>query len=224
MPAPWASATEGSARSTTITVRTVFRCVAPPGVAEARATYGRSCSTGQPVANGWQNLHNPIRPCAHPLEDVQNPGWSAQRYRRGRRCKASRRALQNFSAKKSAASLRSRSPHDGRRHPRRKAAIFSLTLERPPLASAGAARHAKTGLLSVQLSQAPVQNLRFTTNRDHRSRGPAAPHRPAPVPLGTRKLELASTTTAVRLTRKTTLPHSHCPRALAIHSILPSAK
>ena len=91
--------------------------------------------------------------------------------------------------------------------------LFLAALERPPLASAGAARHAKTGLLSVQLSQAPVQNLRFTTNRDHRSRGPAAPHRPAPVPLGTRKLELASTTTAVRLTRKTTLPHGHFPGA-----------
>jgi hypothetical protein len=36
----------------------------------------------------------------------------------------------------------------------------------------------------------------------------AAPHRLAPVPLGTRKLELAPTTTAVRMTRKLLRQHS----------------
>ncbi len=59
----------------------------------------------------------------------------------------------------------------------------------PPLASAGAARHAKTGLLSEQLSQAPAQNLRFATTaiKDRASR--RHPTR-REVPLGTRKLEL----------------------------------
>ena len=46
---------------------------------------------------------------------------------RGRRCKASRPALQNFSAKKSAASLRPRSPDVGRRYPPRQAAIRRST-------------------------------------------------------------------------------------------------
>ena len=34
-----------------------------------------------------------VRPCAHPLEAVQPPGWSAQRHRRGRRLYESRLAL-----------------------------------------------------------------------------------------------------------------------------------
>ncbi len=57
----------------------------------------------------------------------------------------------------------------------------------PPLAPAGAARHAKTGLLSEQLSQAPAQNLRFATTaiKDRASR--RHPTR-REVPLGTRKL------------------------------------
>ncbi len=33
-----------------------------------------------------------VRPVAHPLEALQNPGWGAQRHRRGRRCKTSQRA------------------------------------------------------------------------------------------------------------------------------------
>ncbi len=82
---------------------------------------------GHPPRLGSESPTEKVRPCAHPLEALQNPGWSAQRHRRGRRCKASRPALQNFSAKKSAASLRPRSPHDGRRYPARQAAIRRST-------------------------------------------------------------------------------------------------
>ena len=85
-------------------------------MAVARATYGRSCSANQPAPtlsskNRAQRARAPepppatgahfclpiickpfsekVRPCAHPLEALQNPGWSAQRHRRGRRCEAS---------------------------------------------------------------------------------------------------------------------------------------
>ena len=49
-------------------------------------------------APNYESPTEKIRPCAHPLEALQNPGWSAQRHRRGRRCKASRPAQPNFSA------------------------------------------------------------------------------------------------------------------------------
>ena len=55
-----------------------------------------------PPRLGSESPTEKIRPCAHPLEALQNPGWSAQRHRRGRRCKASRPAQPNFSAQHSA--------------------------------------------------------------------------------------------------------------------------
>ena len=63
-----------------------------------------------------------VRPCAHPLEALQNPGWSAQRHRQGRRCKTSRRALQN-----SRPQARPSSPDGGRRSPARQAATRRST-------------------------------------------------------------------------------------------------
>ncbi len=77
-------------------------------------------------------------------------------------------------------------------------------------------REVPLGTRRLEYSRKLRSKLAIRNNRDRRSRGPAAPHRPALVPLGTRKLELASTTTAVRLPRKTTPPHSLKPRAWEI--------
>ena len=40
---------------------------------------------GHPPRLGSESPTKKIRPCAHPLEALQNPGWSAQRHRQGRR-------------------------------------------------------------------------------------------------------------------------------------------
>ncbi len=40
---------------------------------------------GHPPRLGSESPTEKIRPCAHTLEAVQNPGWSAQRHRKGRR-------------------------------------------------------------------------------------------------------------------------------------------
>ena len=45
-----------------------------------------------PPRLGSESPTEKIRPCAHTLEAVHLPGWSAQRHRRGRQCKASRQA------------------------------------------------------------------------------------------------------------------------------------
>ena len=60
-----------------------FSVALPPGIGAAPA--GRSCSTYQPFCSFNPSLYSALRP----LEAVQNPGWSAQRHRRGRRCKTS---------------------------------------------------------------------------------------------------------------------------------------
>ncbi len=102
-----------------------FACRAAPGPDRggggSRDPTGRNCSAYRPLMNHQQRKFSPS---PTPLEAVQTPGWSAQRHRQGRRCKASRQVQPQ---------ARPRSPHDGRRHPRRKA---------------GAARHSKTGVCS----------------------------------------------------------------------------
>ncbi len=68
--------------------------------------------------------------------------------------------------------------------PRRKAAILAA-LERPPLAMAE-----KQLNQTRPLSKCPAFS-HLATNRDRRSRGAAAPHRLAPVPLGTQRLDFS---------------------------------
>ena len=108
-------------RVTVVAMRTVIRCVASRNT--QRVSYWPS---------GGEN--SSLRVPSGTLTD-EKAGTRRQRKfslappprRQGRRCKASRRARQNFSAKKSAASLRPRSPHGGRRYPPRQAAIRRST-------------------------------------------------------------------------------------------------
>ena len=131
MPATWASATAFSpdrpakrpvgaadftlepgraqpSRGESISFLSPARAAGAPTFCDATESRQRTQPRGlrplghPPPRLGSESPTEKIRPCAHPLEALQNPGWSAQRHRRGRRCKASRRAQPNFSAQDSA--------------------------------------------------------------------------------------------------------------------------
>ncbi len=108
------------------------------------------------------------------------------------------------------------SPHGGPSPPPATGPQHSLRSFALPLASAGAARHAKTGLLSEQLSQASAQNLRFEqTAPVGRAPGLSSPHGgPSPPPATGPQHSLRSFAPAQATDRKTAPPNSHCPRAL----------
>ncbi len=110
-----------------------------------RDSKSRSFSTCQSATSPKSKK---IRPCAHSLEAVQNPGWSAQRHRRGRAmlCIAT-------SSEKS---------------PPQSSTRFSL--RRPPPLAEGRCRSARAGD-----SQKSAENLQFATNRDLRSGAPPPP-------------------------------------------------
>ena len=201
---------------------------------------GRSCSAYRPLTNHQQRKFGLGRsaerhsnrarrarkfgPSPTPLEAMQNPDWRAQRHRQGRRCEASRTAQQN-----SQSEARPRSPLGEPTPPDEpdccsKTAIADRApLRRPPRRAQLRCCSAGYGAVSEKEPRPTVSGRtlglfwspagissrlcsRTTSEIPLKAGG-------RPVPLGTRKLELASTTTAVRLTRKTTRPHSHCPRA-----------
>jgi hypothetical protein len=119
-----------------------------------RDSKSRSFSTCQSATSPKSKK---IRPCAHSLEALQNPGWSAQRHRRGRRFCESRQ-------------VRKKSPPQS---------STRFSLRRPPPLAEGRCRSARAGD-----SQKSAENLQFATNRDLRSRAPPPPPPQREVPLG----------------------------------------
>ena len=92
-PATYTSVSMGSPRKATETVRSVFSCVASRNRMVSLGTptgpFGQEIGTGSAGREKKGRLFavqppTKVRPCAHPLEALQNPGWSAQRHRRGR--------------------------------------------------------------------------------------------------------------------------------------------
>ncbi len=81
------------------------------------------------------------RPCAHPLEALQNPGWSAQRHRKGRRPEGRNYPRPKLDLMLSPSYCRLVET-GGRRHPRRRDATFA-TLTR---AAAGVSRETAPSL------------------------------------------------------------------------------
>ena len=145
-----------------------------------------------------------------PLKAVQNPGWSAQRHRRGRAMQSIANGSAKFSVRSLTAFFLPQPPRRGGRPP-------------PPPAEGRCRWALQSGPTGKKVRPVAHPPRRFAPGRRGRrlcesrraqpnffvrnSAGispwrPPPPHRLAPVPLGTRKLELASTTTAVRLTRK----------------------
>ncbi len=161
-----------------------------------------------------------------PLKAVQNPGWSAQRHRRGRRPEGRNCPRPKLDLMPSPSYSRLEET-GGRRHPRRKA---------------GAAWHAKTGVCSdkpagpafsqTTFGSTTISATRSLTarlgrvltiagrtvapgrpafshlakNRDHRSRAPPPPPAEGATSLLLRRLR-------GRLLKRTS-PHGLCPRAL----------
>ena len=113
-----------------------------------------------------------VRPCAHPLEALQNPGWSAQRHRRGRAMQSIANGSAKFSVRSLTAFFLPQPPRRGERAgrlPIGRPAILAA-LERPPLAMAE-----KQLNQTRPLSKCPAFS-HFAANRDRRSRESPPPH------------------------------------------------
>ncbi len=99
MPATWASTTAFSPEwPAKRPVGAVFSCVASRNTQKVSYWPGGREKAGRLFA---VQPPTKVRPCAHPLEALQNPGWSAQRHRRGR----AMQGIANGSAKFSVRSL-----------------------------------------------------------------------------------------------------------------------
>ena len=169
-----------------------------------------------------------VRPCAHPLEALQNPGWSAQRHRRGRRCKTSQLTLPQ---------ARPGFHYDGHRQRLRTNNKETRPRARPPAPAYGVRCPPRTAMLCIATGSAKL--LHPTLGRDLPMTADATPGG-RPVPLGTRTgqplpqteagdstnrnslrslaLPLASTGAARHSAWAIRARNILCPRALGNHS------
>ncbi len=97
----------------------------------------------------WPALSESSASGAHPPEAVQNPGWSAQRHRQGRRCKASRQVQPE---------ARPRSPYDGpdaRRNFAKKSPAFACRAAPEPAVARRLARATQRVAIVLLADQFP---------------------------------------------------------------------